>query len=142
MLAPNIGRLPRQQSACHIAATSRQFENICNKLRKISYAKNHEMLQCRAVFIDLGLEALWRPRRRAVVARIAPAAGGAGAATGARVLALPRPHQVVFTDPSGVSATRAFHSEIGSRNRFMVNSILNDCNGRQLSTSVWHRSFG
>ncbi len=30
----------------------------------------------------------------------------------------------------------------GSRNRFMVNSIFADCRCRQLSTSVWYRSFG
>ena len=33
-------------------------------------------------------------------------------------------------------------SSSGSRNRFMVNSILADCRLRQLSTSVWYRSFG
>ncbi len=31
---------------------------------------------------------------------------------------------------------------IGSRNRFMVNSIFCDCSSRQLSTSVMYRSFG
>jgi hypothetical protein len=31
---------------------------------------------------------------------------------------------------------------IGSRSRLIVNSILSDCRSRQLSTSVWYRSFG
>jgi len=31
---------------------------------------------------------------------------------------------------------------IGSRSRLIVNSILSDCRWRQLSTSVWYRSFG
>src|SRR5258708_21634888 len=31
---------------------------------------------------------------------------------------------------------------IGSRSRFIVNSMFCDCRWRQLSTSVWYRSFG
>jgi hypothetical protein len=31
---------------------------------------------------------------------------------------------------------------MGSRSRFMVNSILDDCISRQLSTSVMYQSFG
>src|SRR5258705_13642823 len=34
------------------------------------------------------------------------------------------------------------HPPIGSRSRFIVNSIFADCKLRQLSTSVRYRSFG
>jgi hypothetical protein len=40
----------------------------------------------------------------------------------------------------GIESRRA--EPIGSRSRFIVNSIFGDCKWRQLSTSVWYRSFG
>jgi hypothetical protein len=40
----------------------------------------------------------------------------------------------------GIESRRA--EPIGFRSRFIVNSIFGDCKWRQLSTSVWYRSFG
>jgi hypothetical protein len=34
------------------------------------------------------------------------------------------------------------HQAFGSRSRFIMNSMFADCKLRQLSTSVWYRSFG
>jgi hypothetical protein len=57
-------------------------------------------------------------------------------------IAFPWSIGVILTHPAAVLAQGAFHRllhtapAIGSRKRFIVNSILADCRLRQLSTSV------
>jgi hypothetical protein len=44
--------------------------------------------------------------------------------------------------PRQLAPPPMMHGVIGSRSRFIVNSIFCDWRWRQLSTSVWYRSFG
>ena len=51
-----------------------------------------------------------------------------------------------LNSPSGLASQHDIMngapSSIGSRSRFIVNSMFCDCRWRQLSTSVWYRCLG
>jgi hypothetical protein len=63
-----------------------------------------------ALLVDVGFEAVWHPRRGAVIRHIAGRAGHAGTAAITAVRPVPRSQGMVLADPADVRTEDAFHA--------------------------------